>query len=294
MQMSQGIVNMMKAVVRRFNFAVPVTRNNVRFKIPLIQQMGTQNLRKGELWMTELLSKLLPDLQDEIFIDIGANLGQTLLKVKSIDAQTDYYGFEPNPACCYYLEELIKINHFNKVTVFPVAISERTSIVSLYIHEGKDTAGSSASLLKDFKNANISFQKMVPVFNLADLRNEYFQSKIVGILKVDVEGAELETLTGAKKAIETDRPVIICELLPPINDLTRSETLQKKRQLQQMLEGLRYYMFKIIKGKTDHIAGITALSDLALETTKSKGWDYLFIPDTKLSYIRSKFNLLGN
>jgi len=292
MAIKQQTVGLLKHIVRRFNFSIPVTRNHTRFRIPLIRQMGTQNIRGTEPWMTELLSTLLPDLRDEIFVDIGANLGQTLLKFKSVSTSVDYYGFEPNPACCYYLEQLIAENHFDKTVVFPVAIAEEIGVASLYIHHTDDTAGSSASLLKDFKNEVVSFQKMIPVFNLTYFRERYFEDKPVGILKIDVEGAELEALKGSQETIVRDQPIIICELLPPINKIVRSETLEKKRQIQQLLEGLGYHLCKVTKKTTGSIAGIRKLSDLASETVNSKGWDYLFIPDGKMSYIQGKLSLI--
>jgi len=288
MIIKQQIVGLLKGVVRRFNFAIPVTRNHVRFLIPLIRQMGTQNIRKTEPWMTDLLSKLLPDLQDQIFVDIGANLGQTLLKVKSVSSRVDYYGFEPNPACCYYLEQLIAVNRFDKTLVFPVAIAEEIGVATLYIHHSNDTAGSSASLLKDFKNEEISFQKMIPVFNLTYFSDHYFDGRPVGVLKMDVEGAELETLKGSKETIASDLPIIICELLPPINEVVKTETLEKKRQIQQLLEVLDYRMYKIVKEPMGTIAGIRELFDLAGETVRSNGWDYLFVPNAKTGYIERK------
>lgn len=294
MAIKQQTVGLLKRIVRRFNFSIPVTRNHTRFRIPLIRQMGTQNIRNTEPWMTEMLSKLLPDLQDEAFVDIGANLGQTLLKLKSVSSRIDYYGFEPNPACCYYLEQLIAVNHFDKTVVFPVAIAEEIGVASLYIHHSTDTAGSSASLLKDFKNEEVSFQKMIPVFNLTFFRDRYFGDKQVGILKIDVEGAELETLKGSQQTIVRDQPIIICELLPPINEVVRSETLERKRQIQQLLEGVGYRMWKVMKEPAGSIAGIREIADLALETVSSNGWDYLFIPASKMSYIEGKLSLIAS
>ena len=41
------------------------------------------------------------------FIDVGVNVGQTLLKLKSISSEINYLGFEPNPNCVNYLKNLI-------------------------------------------------------------------------------------------------------------------------------------------------------------------------------------------
>jgi len=50
--------------------------------------------------MIDLLKKILL-LKDGVFIDIGMNLGQTLIKLKCVDPNIRYFGFEPNPGCVY-------------------------------------------------------------------------------------------------------------------------------------------------------------------------------------------------
>lgn len=56
-------------------------------------------------------------------MDIGANIGLYMVKLKSLDLQREYYGFEPNPVCNFHTQELISSNDFQNVRPFPFALS---------------------------------------------------------------------------------------------------------------------------------------------------------------------------
>ena len=67
-----------------------------RLVIPVLGGQGLYNLDLSEPWMTEVLKNLRPFFKGH-FIDVGVNLGQTLLKAHAVFGRHDYIGFEPNP-----------------------------------------------------------------------------------------------------------------------------------------------------------------------------------------------------
>jgi hypothetical protein len=91
-------------------------------KVPLIHGLGAGYLVPGDAWMSRCLSVFLKQKNGAI-VDIGANIGLYLVKLKSLDVDREYYGFEPNPACNYYTQELISSNNFQNVRMFPFALS---------------------------------------------------------------------------------------------------------------------------------------------------------------------------
>ena len=66
-----------------------------KFIVPLAKGIGLANIMLEEKWMQKILSFILPQIKDDCFIDVGVNVGQTLLKVKSINFNINYIGFEP-------------------------------------------------------------------------------------------------------------------------------------------------------------------------------------------------------
>lgn len=79
--------------------------------------MGLQNLIVGyEDWLYKTVDILsLP--QNSAIIDVGANIGQTLLKIVPFNRSIKYIAIEPNIYCKTYLEKLCKLNNLTNVKV---------------------------------------------------------------------------------------------------------------------------------------------------------------------------------
>src|ERR1700731_1128677 len=93
-----GCLKSINTTVKKLFNGKPVT-------IPLINGLGYENLSTSEDWMYVVLSKLLP-LFKGAFIDIGVNVGHILIKLKTVNRDIEWIGFEPNPKCIYYSLEL--------------------------------------------------------------------------------------------------------------------------------------------------------------------------------------------
>src|SRR5882724_8814387 len=95
-------------IVNYFNVEIKLKEG---ITIPVMGGLGYNNVFGTEKWMSSVLKKIL-NRSEGCFVDVGVNIGQTLIKVKSIDRNIDYLGFEPNPVCVFYAENLIGINKF--------------------------------------------------------------------------------------------------------------------------------------------------------------------------------------
>src|SRR5688572_22816320 len=131
-------------ILGTFNLSVTTKINKQTFRIPVLKEVGLGNIYISEPWMIQLLENILPEKKDKAYIDVGVNIGQTLLKLKSVNPNINYYGFEPNPICIHYVKELIKVNKFKNVILFPVGISDTTSIYELSFFTEKDTDSSAS------------------------------------------------------------------------------------------------------------------------------------------------------
>jgi hypothetical protein len=109
-------ISLLRKNLRIINITFPKRIGNQTFYIPLLGGAGLSNLKSHEVWMDDLLEKLLLSENDVCsFFDIGANIGQTLLKVRAISKKVHYIGFEPNPGCVHYLNHLVANNsHYHE------------------------------------------------------------------------------------------------------------------------------------------------------------------------------------
>jgi hypothetical protein len=68
----------------------------------------------------------------------------------------------------------------------------------------------------------------------------------MGIVKIDVEGAELDVLLGMRDAILRDRPVILLEVLP-VYSAQNVDRLRRQEELETTLRQWDYAMWRVRK-----------------------------------------------
>ncbi|WPD21322.1 MAG: FkbM family methyltransferase [Candidatus Electrothrix scaldis] len=253
--------------------SVKIESNSLR--IPILGELGLDNLTFSEPWMSDLLSGVRLN-QTGTFIDFGANIGQTLIKLKTTYPYMPYLGFEPNPTCVYYLDKLIKVNKWNGTTIFPVAISRESGLTELYQYNESDT-DSSASIISNFRNSDSLYgTSYVPCYSFTDI--ERFVPQCISCIKIDVEGGELEILTGLQAILMTQRPYVLCEILP-VYSTENSERLNRQNAIQRLLETLDYSIYRIKKDPEGQMLGLLSLNEFGIHSNLD--WcEYLFSPNS--------------
>lgn len=272
-------------ILRFFNFNACIYINKKRFKVPLMGNTGTANLQVSESWMIDIL-QFVAASQTGKFVDVGVNIGQTLLKFKSVNSNYEYVGFEPNPHCVHYVTKLIKENSFEKTHIIPAGISSKCLFSQLYFTTGSIT-NSAASMVPDFREEKtICFSKYVPFIDIETIEKEIDLAGI-SILKIDVEGGELEVIKSFYRRIEEDHPVILLEVLPVYE---RTNVLRKERQenLEKLVKDLGYSIFRILKSN-DKVVKLMEISSLGIHSDLEL-CDYMLVPHNRSKSFIKKFN----
>lgn len=123
-------------------------------------------------------------------IDCGANIGVSLLYIKTRAPHARVTCFEPNPAARAILKENIAANGWsNDVQVFPYALGKKKGTVDFFVDEKEATSsgGSTASHLRDKNRGLNSYAVEV------DTLSHYIENDI-DFLKIDIEGPEFDVL----------------------------------------------------------------------------------------------------
>lgn len=264
-------------MIKYFNICGKSIINSKKYQIPMIGEIGIHNLFDWEPWMTKLL-KMAIKIDDYKFIDVGANIGQTLLKIKGISPDINYIGFEPNPSCNHYLNVLIERNRIQGAAVIPVGISDKNDIEELALYNNTSVDGS-ASLVKDFRPGNkIYKKKLVPVLDVKTLRRKIKFDKM-SILKIDVEGAEYEVLSSLKEEIKINQPIIFIEILP-VYSMEQSKRLSKQQKIEEMISELNYFIYKIWLHKNS-LQSLERIDQIGMNSDIDQ-CDYIFVPEAKI------------
>lgn len=258
-----------------FQLKFTVRLNGKTFIVPVINTLGEINVYTKEDWFFHFVKSL--DLPSDVdIVDVGLNVGQSLLAIKSC-YENNYWGFEPNPTCVFYLEQLIKVNKLKNTTIIPVGLFSTNKLAKLYANHAHDTA---ATLHSELKPGLFNPQKAiyVPVFSFEELQ---LNGNKIGFVKIDVEGAELEVVEGMLKAIRQHRPVIVCEVLDYTSLESQKSEQERATNLVNRLKEENFRLFRI-----EH-SNDRKLSFTELETITLKKWvpeslyqnDYLFLPE---------------
>ena len=229
-------------------------KNNLYFYFDLFTQNDFTSLLAGYFKKSEPL----------IIFDVGCYIGNFSKKLKTkINRKSKFYLFDPNP--------ILKNEKFN---IFNIALGSKNMKKKFYFNTLLEHSGSSMSNITrdDFLwnlSRKILFFKFGKIFKQIIVNCETIDSfckrkkiKKIDILKIDVEGSELEIILGAKKTLKKIKVI-------QIEVLGRKENIKSK--IDKINNLLKKYKFKIIKMK--RIYSVSILSNIA-------AYDIILINDT--------------
>ena len=250
--------------------------NNREVIIPISHGIGLTNLHDAEPWMSHLLEKL--GSAETRFLDVGINVGQTLLKWKTHFPTAPYVGFEPNKKCIEYLHSLIRLNHFENCKIHPYGLSTQANTGHLHL-KGRDPADSSASIIDGFRENEDRRKVPVELVPLTAIDPQPFD-----LVKIDVEGAELEVIQTIFES--TGRPIIICEILPIYHSKNHAR-LDRQIALEKCLKDQDYGLWRI--RKTSPIQ-LEAIETIGIHD-QIEDCDYVFMPTNAGDRINRNFKV---
>jgi FkbM family methyltransferase len=225
-------------IVNRFDYLA--VRPNESIGVGF-QLLDTAAFDPGEI---ELTLKLL-DLRRQYFgdgvvaIDCGANVGtHTVEWAKRMTGWGSVIAFEPQERIYYALAGNIAINNcFNARAIHAAVAAQQGTMRVPSIDHLRPTTFGSLELKKREMSEPIGQAVDYSETSLVDVRTESIDSLAVAridLIKIDVEGMELEVLEGAARSIARHRPIMLVEAI-------KSEP----SKLGSWLSGLNYSVFQI-------------------------------------------------
>ncbi len=222
-----------------------VQRNGIKFKVDLFDYVGwwiyfgvrdTSRLKLYNLLTT-----------NQTIIDVGANIGETLMNFAKLAGPTgEVHGFEPDSVnyrrCC----ENLKLNGFTNITLNNIGLGA-TAGKYLIKTNTPSNRGGNRICAESIENNTETIQ----VITLDQYALDNNLTKI-DVIKIDVEGYELKVLRGCELLIKKYRPSFFIEL-------DDSNLQEQGDSAKELIAYLTQFNYRITSSETDKI--ITAATD---------------------------------
>lgn len=261
-------------LLKFLNFTYSRELNQNKIIVPIQGGIGLNNLHISELWMIDIL-KLLDLKREDVFLDVGVNIGQTLIKFKTVYPKMDYVGFEPNASCVQYTELLIAQNKWKNIHLVPSGIAENVGL-GILEHYADDVTDSSASIIEQYREGSTVYKRdIVTLLDIASVE-DMWKNKRVSAIKIDVEGAELGVLKSCQNILKKDKPYLLVEILP-VYESNNKQRLENKIEIEKILSDLGYLIYRIEKDSKNQLASLVLIESIGIHSNLE--WcDYLFSP----------------
>lgn len=172
----------------------------------------------GEKWLLDRISHLIADSD---VIDVGANVGDYSNKIKLISPTSRLYSFEPHPKTFEILKSQ-SVKHAYEA--FNVGCGSENHKTYIHDYEGIGEAGTSHASLYEEAISQLrdsrSRRWQVELIKLDDFIHDKGIDRI-RLIKIDVEGGEMEVLAGMKQALKANKIDLIQFEFNEINVFSR-------------------------------------------------------------------------
>ena len=186
--------------------------------------------------------KMLSNIKSPVIFDIGAYIGDTVSLFNASFPTSTIHAFEPFDESFDHLEN--RFSDKKNIMVNNKAIgSSISNNQSMYITKNSG----SSSLLQPEKDANIlwkgdplEFKKKINVKTTTiDFYCKNNNIKNIDLLKIDVQGSELDVLKGAEKTLKDEMVKLI------FTEISIAPNYKEQTDLDALINYLKKYNFKI-------------------------------------------------
>jgi FkbM family methyltransferase len=228
------------------------------------RQFGYEDYEKA---LRQDILKYLPE--DGVFFDVGANIGLISYSTAMARPRARIFAFEPEPLSYLILNRTKQYNLLTQVDLIPLGLSDTTSLKTFYIDKANHGGHSldRSQILNETRPSSIlvsTVDQMIQTIGLTRL----------DVMKIDVQGLELEVLKGSLKSITDLSPVLTVEFT--FNDKSNQKFFDFFKQLP--------VEYQFAEPGEDTLHSLHELADV-MQKKKAQGFfygDFFFVPKSKI------------
>ncbi|MBI2258841.1 MAG: FkbM family methyltransferase [Flavobacteriia bacterium] len=178
-------------------------KNGIKFKVDISEYISHYiyfGLKDPGFDQLMSLSK-----DSKVIFDIGANIGFTALNMATLSKNAIVYAFEPDSFNFNKLESNFMLNNLNNLIILNFGLGDEEDKFKLAIVTPDNLGGNS---IDNSATENFSWVEIKRL----DAFVESNDIKSLDLIKIDVEGFELNVLKGAEKIIKEHLPTMFIEV----------------------------------------------------------------------------------
>lgn len=207
----------------------------------LMELSASDHIEKYLFWYGAYEKKEVSTMQtllhtDSVVVDIGANVGYYSLMAAEKVTTGHIYSFEPVSKNLEKLERNISLNKLTVIHPIQTAISNVSGRTVIYISADDNSGMSGLRAAENFSGQS----ETVKCLTLDEAVTAYNIPKI-NLVKIDVEGSEVNVLRGMTKTITEQLPVLLME----VSAATLAMYHEKIQTIYQLLSAKGYIACKV-------------------------------------------------
>jgi FkbM family methyltransferase len=142
----------------------------------------------------------------DTLIDIGVNIGQTAMMFSKLGGEkATIYGFEPDLINYSIAVENLKQNSFKNITYFNIGLGSKNEALPLKINSPSNRGGNRIDKNDSSNSSIVSIETLDAIFKKENITK-------IDVIKIDVEGYELEVIKGANQTLKKYFPNLFIEV----------------------------------------------------------------------------------
>ena len=186
----------------------PFTHASIRWK--------KERLEPG---ISKLVTRIAKELDNQNdtgwFFDVGANVGLYTWEVRQVCPTRKILAFEPDPENIELLEKTLLEANLQNLEIRKCALSDQVGEAS-FLQDNLTSAtgcvaGNDEPWIEQYLNGSANEIRI----QTETLDSVVLLDKIPSLIKIDVEGHEVEALQGGRNTLSETKPLLIIESFPP-------------------------------------------------------------------------------
>ena len=169
--------------------------------------------------ISKLVSKISKELDNQNdqgwFFDVGANVGLYSWEVRKVSPHRKILAFEPDPENIKLLEKTLNGANFENVEICKCALSNQLAEISFFQDTLTSATGCVAGKDKPWIEQYLNSSANEIRVKTETLDSVVRQDRTPSLIKIDVEGHEIEVLQGGRNTLSEAKPLLIIESFPP-------------------------------------------------------------------------------